>query len=236
MTTFFKSTLAVGALALALALPAHAQLTISGSSHGDFFDPGQLHTTVTNGPVISLFESGVPYRPNAPHFDTKTSIKFTGQTFTDLGDGDIAHLGQVNIKNGVTLLGTTAGWAAMDLFLNIPASGVWDFKLTTLLFTIDNTANTNGSAVPDLFFIGYTEPAALKLPEALVTFDLWFSKPAFSTGAGASINEGKSATDDIYATLNFTPVPEASTYALWGAALLVGLVAIRRVRTEKFAA
>lgn len=232
MHPFLKSLAAASTLGLVAALPsANAQLLLSGSTYGEFVDPGHAFTTVTNGATQSTFASGTPYRPFAPFNDTQTSITFTGSTFNDVGNGDQLDLGAIDITNGRTLLGTTAHNAAMDLYLNLPEHGIVDFKLTTLLFTIDSTAN-NGSLIPDLFLLGHTGANQIKINNQLVTFDLQFTNPEFGIGDGAAIGEGTSAMNGIYAYLHFTPVPEPSTYALWGAVLLVGLIAFRRFRTS----
>ena len=238
MHSFLKSLLAASAVALATATPAaHAQLFLSGTSYGEFVDPGLTFTSVNNGPVVSVFESGVPYRPAAPYNDTSTSITFTGSTFTDIGAGDQLDLGTIQIRNGITLLGTTASWAAMDLYLDLPEHGVLDFKLTTLLFSIDNTANAGGTGnVPDLFLVGHSAVNPLVLGGSNVNFNLQLSQPDFGVGPGASIAEGSLADLSLYATFEMTPVPEPSTYALAAAALLVGLVSFRRYRSSAVAA
>ncbi len=238
MHSFLKPLLAASAVAFATVLPtAHAQLLLSGTSHGAFVDPGLTYTSVSNGPAVSLFESGVAYRPFAPYNDTTTSITYTGGAFTDVGAGDQLDLGSIEIRNGVTLLGTTASWAAMDLYLNLPEHGVLDFKLTTLLFSIDNTANAGGTAnIPDLFLVGHAAVNPLVLGGSAVNFDLQLSQPEFSMGSGASIAEGSLADLSLYATFDMTPVPEPSTYALWAAALLTGFVALRRFRAAPVAA
>jgi hypothetical protein len=232
MNTFIKFFLAVATFGVAVALPsAHAQLLLTGSTYGEFVDPGLAHTTVTNGPVTSLFESGVPFRPKAPFFDTKTSIKYTASSFADIGDGDILDLGLLKIVNGVTKLKTTAGTAEMGLYLNLSGNGIPPFKLTSLLFSIDNTSNNGTSNIPDLFFVGHTVVSPFKAEGRTVTLDLQFTNPALSVGSGAAIGEGKFALDGIYAVVHFSPVPEASTFALWGAALLLGVAVLRRGRT-----
>jgi PEP-CTERM putative exosortase interaction domain len=231
MHSLLKSLLAASAVAFVAAAPAQAQLLLSGTSYGAFVDPGLTHTLVNNGPVTSVFESGVPYRPFAPYNHTTTAITFDGASFSDVGAGDQLDLGAIEIRNGVTLLGTTASWAAMDLYLNLPEHGVVDFKLTTLLFSIDNTANGGGMAnVPDLFLVGHSAINPLLLGGSSITFDLHLSHPEFATGAGASIAEGSLAELSLYATFEMTPVPEPSTYALCAAVLLVGFVALRRYR------
>lgn len=232
MRILLKPVLATAALGLAALLPsARAQLTIAGSTHGDFVDLGLANTVVSNGPVVSLFSSGIPLRVT----DTQTSLTFTGLTFAGAGDGDQVDLGTVKIKNGITKLGSTATWAAMDLFLDLPTYSISNFKLTTLLFTIDNTANNGVGNVPDLFYVGHTESAVLQLAGAKVNFDVKLTKPAFGIGAGSAIAENHSDTFGIYADLHFSPVPEASTYALWGSALLLGLVGFRRFRVAQSA-
>lgn len=222
------STLAVAALAT----NAHAQLLLSGNAYGVFADPALPHTTVTNGPIVSIFSSGTPFRPAAPFFDTPTSISFFGSSFTDVGDGGALDLGFLKIKNGITLLGTTASTATMDLYLNFSSAGISGFKLTTLTFGIDNTANNGVGNIPDLFLIGYTDPASLWIGTSLVTFDLVFSDPTFVTGLGHNIPENTTAfTGDLFAHVTeFNPVPEPSTYAMGGALLLLGVVAWRRGR------
>jgi hypothetical protein len=232
MNSFVKSLLSVAALAAAIALPsANAQLLLSGDAYGQFVDPGLAHTTVSNGPVVSLFESGVPFRPKAPFFDTKTSIKYTGSTFSNVGDGDLIDLGLLKIVNGVTKIHTTASSAVFDLYLDLAGNDVPPFKLTSLLFTIDNTSNNGTKNIPDLFFVGHTEVASFTVGGREVTLDLQFTNPALSVGSGSSISEGSFALDGIYAYVHFSPVPEASTYALWASALLVGVAIVRRRRS-----
>lgn len=232
----FRNLLVLPALSLFPCVPTlHAQLELSGTASGAFSDPGVAFTEVTNGPVVSLFESGAPYRPNAPYFDTVTSIRYTGSSFANVGDGDQLDLGLVNITNGITLLGTTAKTAQLDVFLHLPDNGIASFKVTTLFFSIDTTAN-QGGLIPDLFLIGHSSVNSLNVGGRQVSFDLNLTNPAFATGDGASIREGQSATDGLYATLHFSPVPEASTYALFGTLLLAGVVTWRRSRLGRLSA
>lgn len=232
MHTFLKTLLAASALGLAVGLPAaHAQMTFSGSTYGTFVDPDHAFTTVTNGAPVSLFASGDAYRP----VDTQTSIAFTGSSFSDVGIGDQLDLGNIDITNGRTLLGSTAKWATMDLYLNLPEQGVVDFKLATLLFAIDSTAN-NGTGVPDLFLVDLNGANSLTVDGKELNFDLQLTNPAFAIGNGASIGETASDSFGIYANISFTPVPEPSTYALAGAALLIGFIIRRRFIPSRSAA
>lgn len=231
MHSVLRFFFASAALGLASALPsARAQLSLTGTASGAFIDPSLPNTTVVNGPVVSTFASGIPYRVS----DTKTSIKYTGSSFADIGDGDWLDLGGLKITNGVTLLGSTAKTASMDLFLNL--NGQPSFKLTTLLFGIDSTANDGVANVPDLFLIGHGDVNALSFGGRKLTFDFHLTNPAFGIGSGASIAEGKSGTDGIYAIVHFSPVPEASTYAMFGVLLVGGVAATRRMRRQPLAA
>src|SRR5690606_19856247 len=126
---------------------AHAQLQISGNVYGSFDDLGQPNTTVTNSAdgSYALFASGIPYTAA----DTQSMIEFNGQSFTYIGEAWVAS-DLFTITNGVTLLGSTAPTAAFNLSIEItdPSSGM--HSLSTLVFGIDATPNTNGFN-PDVF-------------------------------------------------------------------------------------
>lgn len=222
----FSSRVLLPVLALAGLTSAHAQLSLTGSTHGVFAAPVVPFTTVVNGAVVSTFSSGIPATPH----EFQTSVTFTGSNFANVESGDWFSLGTVKIKNGVTLLGSTATLATMDLLLNIPAEGVTNFNLTTLYFALDNTSNDGFQDVPDLFFIGNSIPNELKIGDTLVQFALGYTDWSYNTEPGHSIPERKSGTVGLVAEINFVPVPEPSTYALFGALGLVGVVAFRRFR------
>jgi len=218
------STLArLAALGLAVLLPsAHAQLSLAGSTRGEFTGSDSFFTWINNGPVTSTLHTGIPLL-----FIPNTSIEFTGDTFTGLGEGDSFDLGRVKIRNGVTLFDSAASFATMDLYLNLPSNGVLNHKLTTLTFAIENTPNFGFT--PDIFFIGYSAPATVKVDNTLVDFALTLSDEDYLVD-GQWIGELKTGKVDLSATVNFTPVPEPSTYAACAAAGLLGLVAWRRTR------
>jgi hypothetical protein len=222
----FSSRVLLPVLALAAITSAHAQLSLTGSTHGVFTPPVVPFTTVVNGPVISTFASGIP---STPH-EFKTSVKFTGSNFAGVQSGDSFSLGTVKITNGVTKLGSTATMATMDLLLNIPAKGVTNFNLTTLSFALDNTSNNGFQNVPDLFFIGNSTPNTLKVANTLVLFNVGYTDWSYNTLPGHPIPERKSGTVGLVADVRFVPVPEPSTYALFGALGLVSVVAYRRFR------
>lgn len=223
MHTLLKSLLTTSALGLAVALPSAQAQLFSGTTRGEFHDPGLSFTSVINSTDVSLFQSGVPSKPA----HTQTSLAYASTAFNSSG-GQI-DLGTLLITNGRTLGGTTASWATMDVYLNLPEQGIVDFKLTTLTFAIDNTEN-NGSLVPDQFLVSIGETNTLTIDGRKVAFDVQLTNPAFAIGTGSSIAESTSAEFGLFANVHFTPVPEPSTYAILGAVLLVGVVAYRRLR------
>lgn len=230
MKSSFRFIATFAALGLFALLPsARAQLSLAGSSRGHFTYANSFFTLIDNGPVTSTLYTGIPLL-----FQPTTSITFTGDTFTSVGDGDSFDVGVVKIKNGVTLFNTAATFAELDLLLNLPTHGIANFKLTTLQFSIEHTPNFG--AVPDVYYIGYSGPEVLKVADTLVTFDLAFTNPAFNTEPGQWIGEKKTGTVGLYATVDFTPVPEPSTYAALAAAGLLGVIAVRRRKTSASAA
>jgi hypothetical protein len=224
MTPLLRSFLLLSALAVAGLPSVNAQMSLSGSTRGAFVDPGLWFTTVNNGPVTSKFQTGFPL----PFLSTPSSITFTGSTFSNVHGGDALALGTVKIKNGITLFNTAVAQASMDLFLNIPAEGVANYKLTTLLFGIENTPNL--ILTPDVYFIGYNAPEILKLNNTLVSFAIGFTDPAFNTPPGETIKENKTGTVGLFADITFTPVPEPSSYALAASLALIGIVVVNRAR------
>jgi hypothetical protein len=227
MKTPLQTLLLVSVLGLAAIAPtANAQLSISGSTYGTFEPTAQPNTVIVNGPVTSTFAAGIPYRS----FDHKTSIVFTGSVFTGVDSGDTFSLGTVKFNNGITKLHSTAKTAMMDLYLNIPGHGVNNFKLTTLLFGLDNTDNHGVQNIADLYYIGHTLPNTLKFKDGLAIFNIGLTDPSYGVLPGHAIGENHSGTVGITAEVQLVPVPEASTYAAFAALGLVGVAGLRRLR------
>jgi hypothetical protein len=213
-------TLFAAAFGLALTCSmANAQLMLSGHTTGSFVDLSEANTTVTNAPDSSWakFATGIPV-PSS----TQSSIEFSNATFTDVGSGDPIQVGLVTITNGVTWLGSGAPTAQFNLGLELTSPVGQSVALTTMTFHIDHTPNTAGG-VPDTFSATFDQPAPLTIAGYLVQFHVNFDPAEFQVAENSSVQRG-----DI--TVTFTPVPEPSTYAAWGAALLIGLVAYRRFR------
>lgn len=210
------------AAALGLALTctvANAQLLLSGQTTGSFDDLSEANTTVVNAPDGSWasFHTGIPVSGS-----TQSKIEFSSVAFSNVGSGDPIQVGLFTITNGMTKIGTGAQTASFNIGLSLTAPTVESVSISSILFHIDNTPNIGGG-IPDTFSISYTQPAPMKIQNFLVQFHVHVDPLDFQVAENATVNKG-----DI--TVSFMPVPEPATYAAWGAALLVGFVAYRRIR------
>ena len=217
----------LSAMALGLALTctvANAQLLLSGHTTGSFDDLSEANTTVTNSGDGSWakFSTGIPVMGS-----TQSSIEFQNVAFNNVGSGEPIQVGLFTITNGMTAIGSGAPIARFNVGLEL-TSPVWQtVAISTINFHIDHTVNPPaGGGVPDTFAVSFDQPSPLKIQNTLVQFHVNVSPLEFQVAENATIQKG-----DI--TVSFTPVPEPATYAAWGAALLVGFVAYRRIRGDQ---
>lgn len=223
MQTRIRSVLAAAfGLALAGSL-AHAELLLSGSTTGSFVDPSLPNTTVVNAADGSSasFTTGIPTPPNT----TPTSISFSNNTFANVSSGENIQVGLFTIHNGSDNLGSDAAHATFNLGLNLTSPVMSTMLLTPIDFAIDNTPNTAGG-VPDTFAATFSQPAPMWINGYKVWFKLNFTPTDIVVPENSTVVKG-----DV--TVYFTPVPEPATYAMFGAALLIGLVVYRRFRGDK---
>ena len=216
----------LSALALGLALTctvANAQLQLSGNTTGSFDDLAEANTTVTNAAdgSTATFQTGI-----AVSGSTRTKIDFQNVNFVDVGFGEPIQVGLFTITNGMTKIGSGAHTARFNVGLELTAPEVQTVAISKINFHIDHTVNLPNSSIPDVFAVSFAQPAPIMVAGFLVQFHVDVDPMLFQVSENATIQKG-----DI--TVTFTPVPEPSTYAAWGAALLVGFVAYRRVRGEK---
>jgi len=222
MKSRLHSFLPTAALGLVLTCSlAHGQLLLSGHTTGSFVDLSEPNTTVTNAAdgSFATFKTGIPA---AGSF--QSSVVFNNATFTDVSSGDPLQVGLFTITNGTTLIGSGAPYATFNLGLELTSPEMQSLALSQFQFTIDHTPNDAANHNPDQFSVSFTEPASTIVNGYNVRFDVVLDPADFSLAEGASTVKGA-----VYAY--FTPVPEPSTYALCGAALLGGLILYRRFRT-----
>ena len=213
----------LSALALGLALTctvANAQLLLSGYTTGSFDDLAEANTTVTNAADGSSasYKTGIPVSGS-----TQSMIEFANVNFANVGYGDPIQVGLFTITNGMTQIGSGAPVARFNVGLQLTSPEMQTVAISTINFHIDHTVNLPGSRIPDVFAVSFAQPAPIMVADFLVQFHVNVDPQIFRVDEDETIQKG-----DI--TVTFTPVPEPSTYAAWGAALLVGFVAYRRVR------
>lgn len=220
---FKKSQILRLALVAVLTGPlAHAQLLLSGKLTGEFTDSPGPNDTIYNAPDGSSawFKSGIPEKAT----DLQTAIEFSQKDFTDIGPGLVAD-DIFKVTNGRTLLHSTATDAHFDLTLELTSPSSHS-SLLSIPFTIENTPNGDGN-VDDVYGITAGPIAPFMIDNYKVQF-------TFVAPDSFTIHENNSAyVGQLY--VNFTPVPEPSTYAAAGAALLMGLVGFRTFRRRQAA-
>ncbi len=232
---------AIAFCAIASAGRAYAQLfPVSGSFQGIFISttggPSILNTNGTSPPTTNLTPgTGGKFLTTTAVFDSSVTsgdsrISFFGGTFTNLtipvDPG--AVLNPVGIPVGVPGFnvdfnifngnehGNTS--AKFELFASFTAPVVTLVDLGQITFNL--------AAPGD---ISYTESAVM-----VPTFNLGGSTIKFALDINKSytILNGATKNFDDTASFSLVAVPEPSTYALWGAAALVGIVAVRRYKAS----
>jgi hypothetical protein len=222
MHPLLRSHLLPLVVATTLAGPAaHAQLLLSGNVTGMFTDSSSANTTVYNAPDNSYnsFESGIPYYGGDP----ATTIEFWKQSFTDIGPGLVAD-DLFKVTNGLNERNSTAGAAHFNLTLNLTDPEASN-HLLAIPFTITNTKDEPYAPVDD----AYTLSAGSIAPFVVDGYRVQFT---FNAPHSFTVSERDSAyVGSLWVT--FTPVPEASTFALAGAALLAGLIVYRTISRRR---
>jgi hypothetical protein len=131
-------------------------------------------------------------------------------------------------------MGTDYDGVSMDLFADFTNIGLMNFDLTTLTFNFVNTPNGSmPGGVPDDYAITIGPINSFTYHNVLVSFTLLNvgDPDSFFNAAGRPIAEKKFASENIILGVTETvlnPVPEPSTYALWGCVLLLGAVFLKR--------
>jgi hypothetical protein len=255
---------------LALALPARAQLSLSGNIESDITmvtnsggstnvtkyavtPPGYISTGSISHAGSGVFTSGFTlqekkgtgsatllYKPSAGTANPTNA--FGGiQTLETLGlgslkltdtklpsNGSVTFMWNVEFASLQVFNGTTA---VTNLFTNVPILNV---PLTLSLAHIGNTASlalsmpyNSATMFNSLITLNHGYQVSLSPATTLTTL---LNSLSVAGGFTATPTSAKTfGTIDVVPTI-ISPVPEASTYACWASALLVGVVAFRRNR------
>ena len=217
--------IAASAMALALTgVAARADLLLSGSTAGFFHANANPNTVIDNTPngLTASFRTGVPLEGSF-----QSGVRFNGNDFAGVSNGDTFSLGLLTYYNGITQIGTSSGTALLDFYLDLddPAGG--QVFLTTITFGVDATINNPPDLIPDVFTASFTQPSAVMIGDQLVKFTI--------NGLPASTElDEDDWTDLASVTVTYlNPVPEPATYGLFGALGLAGLAAFRRIRGKR---
>lgn len=211
----------VALCAALFATVAQAQLMIDGKLTGNFTNALGPNDSMYNAPDGSSawFKSGIPYTADS----VPTQIAFTQKNFAGVSGGLVADE-IFQITNGRNHGGSTATSAAFDLWVTLTAPEAYTSLLTPISFMIENTENVGG-----LINDNYTITAG---PIAPFVYAGHWVKFEFVAPDWITIPENQTASAGaLY--VSFTPVPEPSTYAAIGAALLVGVIGYRTYRRRQ---
>lgn len=218
------SMLRLAGLALGAALfatVAQAQLMIDGKLTGNFTNALGPNDSMYNAPDGSSawFKSGLPYTDDS----VPTQIAFTQKNFAGVTGGLVAD-DIFQITNGRNHGGSTSSSAAFDLWVTLTAPEAYTSLLTPISFMIENTEND-----PGLINDNYTITSGPIAPFIYAGHQVQFE---FVAPEWITIAENQTASAGaLY--VSFTPVPEPSTYAAIGAALLVGVIGFRTYRRRQ---
>ncbi len=217
----FKIARAAIAAAL-LATVAHAQLMIDGKLTGEFTNGVGPNDEVFNAPDGSSawFKSGLPYTDDS----VPTLISFTQKNFSGVGSGDLVADDIFQVTNGRNHRFSTATSAQFDLWITLTAPEAYTSLLSPISFSIENTENVNG-LVNDSYAINASSIAPFVYAGHWVKFQ-FVAPDQFTVAENQTTSVGS-----LYVT--FTPVPEPSTYAAFGALLAVGLIGFRTYRRRR---
>jgi hypothetical protein len=205
---------------------ATAALVLTGNTAGAFEGVSSGNTVITNSPdgLTASYRTGVPVSGSF-----QSGILFTGQNFANVSDGDVFSLGMLTYYNGITKIGTSSANAMLDFMIHLDNPVVDTFLLTTITFGIDATVNSPGNLVPDQFTASFSQPDPILVDGTWVSFIIG-DLPEFSL---VGENLVVQLADVTVQFRSMSPVPEPSTYGLFGAVATLGLVGYRRYRAKR---
>lgn len=220
-------------------------VTVNATSGGIILNSGVTFTNVLNFNTGALMGFGT-FQPPSGSFNI-TSGRSVAPGIGGLGDGGGASVGLLHFIGDVTFgTGGTYDWALQDVALTPDPSLPGGYSLLAIsgnlnitataggfvlnLFTYDSTNNLGLAALP--LYVPYSLP--ILIVSGTIT---GFDPSAFTINAGASFQNGtlnptvfslSNIGNTIY--LDFTPIPEPSTYALFSVGLVSVLLPVLRRR------
>lgn len=208
-------------LALFTAATMHAGLLLSGNTEAFFQPVSNPYATITNSAngLDASFRTGIPARDSF-----KSGVKFNGQGFQNVEDGDTFSLGFLTYYNGVTRAGTSSGSALLDLYLDFADPALGKVHLTTIKFGIDATLNHGGNLNPDFYAASFLQPSPVWLGDELVKFTI--------NGLSKSTAVAENSSMNLASISVMVLIPETSTYALTLGIAAFALILFHRRQPE----
>lgn len=236
-----KSVLAAASVLALSAVSANAQLLISSvtSSFNNFANGGAsaaANTSATTGVGSSSFFTGSPTNPfgNPPDIKTGTSFASAGAAngpgfpVSPAPTFDVV-LGNFNWQNGVTDAGTSYLNADFNFSFTITTNaGVFAVNRTSTI-TFDGPILDGAN---DQFIFTNVAGGTFSTLTQVYNYGIFVVDVNSNDASNVSLGEQASANTRLVLRV-LSPVPEPSTYALFGVVALMGMVAVRRFRSAK---
>ena len=211
----FRTLAALTGLAL-VATSLNAQLLLNSAS-GSFSSSGDAN--INNGPAVSTYETpGASPAVRITAMTQSTPVMISGNSFTNVSTWNIEKL-QENLSGVDTNFSYT-------LDFDFAGGGLIDLSLQF------DVAASIGSVVGNSVYYYSVTPGVI---EGTINIDGQdYRYGVIQNGESGRVGVGGSAgIVNFDVAVNFVPVPEPSTYALFGVGALGAIVGYRRIRAKK---
>jgi hypothetical protein len=208
MTT--NKAILIGLLLVAILSAGQAQtgLVLSGDTIAVFRPVSTAGAAAAELPA----NQNVSFRIGVPEAQSfQSGAQFNHQSFINIHDGDTFSSDLITYFNGINRIGTSSGYAQLDLFLQLNGTAAL-IPLTTINFGIEATANSRGRLIPDTFRANFIQPKPVWIDDQWVKFSVVGLPDSFQLAENSRINLG---------SLTIAAIPEPQTSAtLLGIAIL----------------